>query len=171
MTILRKILLPVSLLAGVLSASGTVTASDNAGIYLLSRFNPAEIQIRELAAGASVEKSSDEEGHAFKISWPDVTVTIHTKYDWSDRDIQINGMTHWVKAINPRVDPAFVRQIGNASDILGCVIRPGYDPEGKVAGLLKDIAGQYDGFIFTHQSFYSADGLKLAGQPVDPTSI
>ena len=167
---MRKILLVLIIAFGFF---GEVNAMDNAGIYLSKKANMSVEGISSLAKGASVEVISSENGKSFHVSWSDVSIKINMKNKWSDRSVQINGMSNRIKSFGSQDKSVntLLETVNASVDLLGCVIEPGYDREEKISNLVKLIAKEYDGFIFTHQSFYSENGEKIVGKPGDPDSI
>ncbi len=165
---MRKV---ITTLLSLFGLAGNAAALDNAGIYLSSKFDLTVAQLSKIAVGAKVEMVENNEGNSFQVSWPDVSVTINTKNVWSDRTTQISGMTNWAKSLGGNNSSSFLNKIASATDILGCVIQPGYDKEQKVARLVNEIAKRYEGFIFTYQSFYNERGHKIVGQANDPQKV
>jgi hypothetical protein len=51
------------------------------------------------------------------------------------------------------------------------LIEPGYDREGRVAAFLTRLVATAGGYLFTYQSFYSADGKRITGVQDDPESL
>ena len=163
----------VAAILSLLGLVGNATALDNAGIYLPSTFGLNSAKISELAKGASVKESETEAGKTFVVSWPDVSIRINTKKVWEDKLVQLNGMSNWLDSIDDKSKSvlALKNKINTTNDLIGCVIQPGYDKEGKVASLVMGIAGTSGGFIFTYQSFYSSKGIKVVGSESDPKRL
>ncbi len=148
-------------------------ATDNAGIYLKTKLSITETKLKQYAPKATVSSETNENGTQFIISWPDVKVTLNTSNVWPDRDVQLKGMYNWISSIQTGSNDtkALLKQIPQLQNIAGTVIEPGYDKAGKVAALVKAIAKDHSGVIFSHQSFYSKDGKWLAGDPADTQQL
>jgi hypothetical protein len=163
----------IMIIITAISVFNEASAMDNVGIYLLQKGILSVEVISNLAKGASVELTSTEKGKSFHVSWPDVSIIILMRNGWHDRAVQVNGMTNWINSFGSKEKSVKVllNKVDAAVDLLGCVIEPAYDNEGKISNLVKHIAKEYNGFIFSHQSFYDENGKKIIGDPDDPNSI
>ncbi len=131
--------------------------------------------LARLAAEARVSESQTGESTFFHCEWQDVTVQLTIDPNW-DGPVQCAGMKGWicrqaVKQDNKAAVAALVQRIDSTVDCVGSVISPGYDKAGKAASLVLALATAFDGYIFSHQSFYDARGVKVIGIDSDPTSL
>lgn len=166
--IMRKILTLVLILVSISAFS-----ADNAGIYLKAELNITEAKLKSYAPKAQIFSQKNESGAQFIIYWPDVKVTLNTRSAWLERDIQINGMLNWVNSTQTgsNDEKELLKIIPELQNLIGSVIEPRYDKAGKVSSLIKAIATDHSGIIFSHQSFYSKDGRWLVGSPTDTKQL
>ncbi len=149
-------------------------ADDNAGIFFYGD-PPSPAQIAALAAGAKVRTLSKGNMTSVIVEWPDVTVTVNMDPNW-DRSRQLGGIRGWLsqfpeKERTSKPVVSFLAELDRTTTCYGSVISPGYEKEGKAATLLKKLLGASGGFFFSHQSFYSSSGSRIAGLPGDPAVI
>ncbi len=149
----------------LIAISFSAYSADNAGIYLKSNMAISPEMIKKYASGANIEISKTETGSKFVISWPDVKITINTRNTWPDREVQLNGMYNWISSIQTGSSDTknLLKLIPQLTNLTGCVIEPSYDSSGKAANLIKGLATEHSGVIFSYQSFYSSQGKWLAG--------
>jgi hypothetical protein len=153
----------------------TKTSPHNAGIFATRKVPPMKSLLETLAADARVSETRADERTFFHCEWQDVAVQLSIDPNW-DGPTQCAGMKGWISRQAVRQDnkaavAALVQRIDSTVDCVGSVISPGYDQSGKAASLVLALATAFDGFIFSHQSFYDARGVKIIGSDSDPTSL
>jgi hypothetical protein len=151
--------------------SGAALAQDNAGLFFYGP-PPSVETITSLAGDAKVETERDGAVTRVTVSWSEVSVILHIDADWP-RDEQLSGIRGLLAGL-----PALERKRPDVKQLLanldktttcyGSVIDPGYDREGNVVAFLKKLVAPTGGFLFTFQSFYSADGRRITGLQDDP---
>jgi hypothetical protein len=151
--------------------SGVTLAQDNAGLFFYGP-PPSVETITSLAADAKVDTERDGAVTRVTVSWPDVSVIIHIDADWH-RDEQLSGIRGLLATFpaSERNRPDVKQLLANLDKTTTCygsVIDPGYDREGRVTAFLKKLVAPTGGFLFTFQSFYSADGRRITGLQDDP---
>lgn len=149
-------------------------AEDNAGVYFYGT-PPSTAQIAAFATGADVTTATRGNVTAIIVKWPDVSVMITNDPEWN-RAVQLSGIRGWfgeLPATEQKSKPvvAFLADLDRTTACYGSVISPGYDKAGKAATLLKKLLGSTGGFFFSHQTFYSASGTRIAGMPGDPATL
>lgn len=147
---------------------------DNAGIYFYGT-PPTPAQITSLADGAKVSKIDNGNMTKVTLKWPDVTVTIAIDPSW-DRETQLSGIRGWLSSFpdSERESKAVTTFLGNldrTTTSYGSVISPSYDKNGKASNFLKRLLESSGGFLFSHQSFYSASGTRITGMDGDPIAL
>ena len=157
----------------IMTISFSAYSLDNAGIYLKKDISISKELIEKYAPGSKVISNKSDNGVQYIVTWPDVTVTINTINKWPDRDVQLQGMYNWISSIQTGNDDTkdLLNTIPQLTNLAGCTIEPSYDVSGKAANLVKSIALDHSGLIFSFQSFYSAKGKWLAGNPADSKQI
>ena len=153
----------------------TETSADNAGIFATRKIGSLGPLLGAVAAEAQLSRQPEDAITYFFCDWPDLTVQLATDPNW-DRRIQCAGMKDWISIQTiPQQKKAavatLIQKINATVDCIGTAIAPGYDPEGKAASLVLAIATAFDGYIFSHQSFYDARGTKIIGDDSDPISL
>jgi hypothetical protein len=166
----KHTLLALSLL--VLSALGH--AQDNAGIFFFGP-PPTVEAIQKLVPDATTQVEQQDGATRITVSWPEVSITIHIDPNWP-RDLQLAGIRGLIDGFPAREKrkPAVVellRQLDRTTTCYGSVIEPAYDRDGKVIGLLRKLLAPTGGFLFTHQSFYDAQGRRITGLQEDPEQL
>lgn len=151
--------------------SPSIMANDNAGIFFHGT-PPTPAQVAALAEGAKVKTSTEGAVTRIVVEWPDASLTINIDPDWN-RDVQLSGIRGWVSRFpdderSSEAVVSFLAELDRTTTAYGSIIAPGYDEEGKVAALLRELLGTSGGFFFSHQSFYSASGRRIIGLPGDP---
>jgi hypothetical protein len=151
-----------------------VMAEDNAGIFFYGTA-PSPTQISALAAGAKTSSVTKDNTTTVRVEWPDVNISINIDSGWN-RNVQLSGIRGWIKGFPEKERTSksvvsFLATLDNTTTCYGSTISPSYDRDGKVVALLKALFGSSGGFFFSHQSFYSASGQRIIGDPGDPTSI
>jgi hypothetical protein len=162
------------LVALLMLFAGAAAAQDNAGIYF---YGPAPTvdSIGKLAAGASVTSRPDGAMTSVTVAWPEVTITLNMDPNWN-REVQLSGIRGWLSEVAERdlKKPAvvlFLSNLDRTTTSLGSIIEPGYDRDGHAAAFLRKLVATTGGFLFTYQSFYSADGKRIVGLPGDPEEL
>ncbi|WP_087016860.1 hypothetical protein [Thaumasiovibrio subtropicus] len=157
----------------LLSWHCAVQASDKAGIYLSSKFDLNIASLQQFAPEADIQAIHSDDELSYLIAWPDLSIRLGARKEWVDRDVQIEGIYNWVGLFDLDASElvSFRRRIRNTEDVVGCVIEPAFLADARAQQVLLAIARHYHGFIFTHQSFYNHDGIKLVGQRVDPVHL
>lgn len=154
--------------------SGAALAQDNAGLFFYGP-PPSVETITSLAGDAKVAAEREGAVTRVTVSWPDVSVIINIDADWH-RDEQLSGIRGLLSTFpaSERSQPDVKQLLANLDKTTTCygsVIDPGYDKEGKVAAFLKKLVAPTGGFLFTFQSFYSADGRRITGLQDDPETL
>lgn len=149
-------------------------ADDNAGIFFYGP-PPTLETIIDLAKGAKVTKATADTLTKVAVRWPDVSITITIDPNWN-RSVQLSGIRRWLSQFpqNEQTSPAvttFLANLDRTTTSHGSVISPGYDASGKVANFLKALVARSGGFFFSHQSFYTAQGTRVAGIGGDPGAL
>jgi hypothetical protein len=163
----KHTLLALALL--LLSAAGH--AQDNAGIFFFGP-PPTVEAIQKLAPDATTQVENHEGATRLTLSWPDVSITINIDPNWP-RDLQLSGIRSLIDGFPAREKRKaavveLLRQLDHTTTCYGSVIEPAYDRDGKVIGLLRRLLAPTGGFLFTHQSFYDAQGRRITGLQEDP---
>lgn len=77
----------------------------------------------------------------------------------------INGFIHFVDNVPPTPHSKEVRRkLRTVKNVLGTVIEPDVDAEGRVDDFLYDLAKQGDALVFMSDSVFSSDGIGLVGR-------
>ncbi len=157
-----------------LTFSGASLAQDNAGLFFYG--SPPSVEtITRLAGDATVTSNLVESVTRVTVAWPDVTIIIHIEGD-SCRDEQLTSIRDMVAELPAREQhkPAvreFLAHLDRTTVCVGSLIDPGFDREGRVAAFLTKLVSSTGGFLFTFQSFYTAEGRRITGQPGDPETL
>lgn len=149
-------------------------ANDNAGIFFYGK-PPSPSEIAALASGARVSTHAGDNMTSVVVEWPSVAVTITINPDWN-RNVQLSGIRGWLGQFpeSERTSAevvSFLAALDSTTTCYGSTISPAFDKEGRVAALLKSLLGKSGGFFFSHQSFYSAEGKRIAGLSGDPAAL
>lgn len=149
-------------------------ANDNAGIFFYGK-PPSPSEIAALASDAKVSTHSGDNITSVVVEWPNVSVTVTINPNWN-RNVQLSGIRGWLGQFpeNERASPevvSFLAALDRTTTCYGSTISPAFDKEGRGAALLKSLLGTSGGFFFSHQSFYSADGKRIAGLSGDPSAL
>lgn len=151
--------------------AGAAQAQDNAGLFFYGP-PPTVETITRLAGEATVTSNLVESVTRVTVAWPDVTLIIHIDPVWR-RDEALASIRDTLAELPAREQhkPAvreFLANLERTQVCLGSLIDPGYDREGRVAAFLTRLIATTGGYLFTYQSFYSADGKRIAGVAGDP---
>ncbi len=154
--------------------SQTAMAKDNAGIFFYGT-PPAVAHIAALAEGAKVTTARARNKSRVTLKWPDVVVTVNIDPDW-DREVQLAGMRGWIGSFpesgrTAQAVVSFLADLDKTTTSYGTVISPRYDGGGKAARFLMRLLEGSGGFLFTHQSFYTAKGMRIIGAGGDPDRL
>lgn len=149
-------------------------ANDNAGIFFYGK-PPSPDRVAGLAAEANVTTVANDNLTNIIVKWPDASVTITIDPTWN-REIQLSGIRGWLSQFpeeerNSKPVTSFLSVLDSTTTCYGSAISPGYDKAGKIATLLKQLLGSEGGFIFSHQSFYNANGVRITGLAGDPAFL
>ena len=109
------------------------------------------------------------------IKWPDVAVSITVDPVW-DRELHNSGIREWLSGFpakdkNSKTVKSFLTEIDRTTLCYGSEITPDYDKAGKTATLLKQLVGPGGGFLFTHQTYYTANGTRIIGVDGAPVTL
>jgi hypothetical protein len=167
----------VILILGLLSSSVTMSEElhDNAGVYSTQSVKIDRDLIVSLAGKAEVSETVEGEIKKLVCRWTNVSVAVVVDPKW-DGDVQIKGMRGWISRFPEEerdITPvaALLRTMDSVTNCYGCVITPGYDPDGKAKALILGLAKKAQGFVFSHQTFYDTEGKKIIGLPGDPVTL
>jgi hypothetical protein len=158
----------------IIFSCSSAMANDNAGIFFYGT-PPSPVEIVALANGAKVSTQSSDNMTTVVVEWPSVSVTVNINPNWN-RSVQLSGIRGWLGQFpeNERTSSAVVSFLGaldRTTTCYGSTISPAFDKEGKAAAFLRGLLGTSGGFFFSHQSFYSADGKRIAGLSGDPSIL
>lgn len=146
---------------------------EQAGIYLNRVFDLGSEEVQKIAVGAVIAISEEPDGRQYEVSWPSATLKLSIKSEWADREIQVNGMKNWVKKTHGHSESiqSFLESIDTTVDLVGCVVNYKDIESDEPRQFVLDLARKFNGFVFTHQSFYRFDGSKIVGDVGDPDFI
>jgi hypothetical protein len=151
--------------------------ADKAPVFSTVALGLEKSLIQVLAQGAEVsEKEPNENGtREFNVRWPGLLVRIFDTPGW-DRDAQVNGLKGWIHraAGGPPYSPAvqaLLPVIDRTVHCYGISIEPAFDDQGRARQLVSDLARRLEGYIFSHQSLYTAEGNRVIGDPNDPPTL
>jgi hypothetical protein len=153
---------------------GTARAQDSAALYFYGPA-PTMADITQAAGDASVSTQNVESWTRVTVSWPELTLILHLDSEWR-RDEQLSSIRQMLTELPAREQhkPAvrnFLADLDRTKACWGSLIDPGYDREGRVIAFYKRLVATTGGFLFTYQSFYSADGKRIAGVEGDPDTL
>jgi hypothetical protein len=160
----------------LLFSSGVALAQDNAGLFFYGPAPSVEaVDTLAKAQGATVSSEKDGAMTRLTVAWPDVSVMINIDATWQ-RDEQLSGIRGLLADFPARErNRSEVKQLlanlDRTTTCYGAVIDPGYDRERRVSAFLKALVAPTGGFLFTYQSFYSADGKRITGLQDDPATL
>jgi len=163
----------ILLLAPIIA--GAQALPDYTGIYPMRKGAPTKDLISSLAPTAKVTESQEDKATVFLCEWPGLSVKIRVDPTWDVRK-QTADLKRWVKAFPPaQSDTAAARtllvKLDTAMDCFGCIITPHFDNEGRASAFLLSLAREFDGFVFSHHSFYDGNGAKIIGASDDPENL
>ncbi len=137
----------------------------NLAIYLPAP-PPAAESIRGHAAveSADIDESTDGVPTQYRVVVNGVGIQINPM-DGPRVRSHIEGFTRFVQQVPATLHTGDVkRRLQSVKTILGCVIQPDVDAEGKVDDFLFELAAEGDGLVFMSDSVFSADGQGLIGR-------
>lgn len=147
---------------------------DNAAIYFFGT-PPGSKAIVALAPDVPSAVTLRDAVVQISFLWADVSLQVSIDPHWN-RDNELQKIRGWLARFpeHERDAPgaiSFLEKLDKTVACFGAEVEPCYDFEGKVARLLKALISQTGGFVFSHQSFYSARGHRIVGLPGDPVEL
>lgn len=147
---------------------------NNAGIYFFGT-PPGSKAIVALAPDVASAVTQTDGIVQINLLWSDVSLQISMDPNWN-RENELRSIRGWLARFPERDRDApgtisFLEKLDKTVAFFGAQIEPCYDFEGKVARLLKALLIDTGGFLFSHQSFYSARGHRIVGLPGDPVEL
>jgi hypothetical protein len=132
-------------------------------------------KLKELSANANIDV----------ISHPDVGTVKQFDMNWGAYSVNINvmhpdfipehihGFLGWLAIVKEARGPfeeggerawtSLLAWVGAIRQVLAMVIEPALDADGHLKGLVRDIAGFYDGIIFADDAIYLSTGELIIG--------
>jgi hypothetical protein len=148
---------------------------DYAGIYPTNSTVISLGLLQSLAPGAKIIEAKEGDIVVFLCDWPDVTVKIRVDPHW-DQAYQIKEMKRWITSIsreqkdNPIVKDLMTK-LESTKNCFGCAVLPRFDPDDKAVSLLLALTSTGDGLIYSHHTFYNAEGNRILGTEGDPARM
>lgn len=124
-----------------------------------------------LASPAEADISHGENKTRITLRWADAETVITIDSTW-DRHTQMQGMRGWTERFPRHVRElegvkALVDSFDKVTACYGTISKPALNAD--VLSLLHAMAGEAGGFLFSRNSFYDLDGLRITGFDEDPT--
>jgi hypothetical protein len=161
-----------AMLQGMATAEPT---NDKAGIYSTMKVPPLKTLLAALDPTAKVVEGRNGDTTNFSCEWQGVTVQFTLKTNWNG-PVESSGMKAWIARFpageqNTPAVAALLRKMDSSVACVGSVITPRFDPTGKASALVLALATKLDGYVFSHQSFYDAAGVKIIGNADAPSKL
>ena len=163
-------------IAALLCSSPAMAADTDAGTCFYGP-PPTAAQITKLAAATDGDVSTATQSKVtyINVKWPDVSLSI-TVDPTVDRQELIYGARTWVSGLpakdrSSKLVAPFLADLDRLSLCYGSVVTPDFDKEGKVVALLKKIVTPTGGYFFTHQTFYTIEGVRIVGVEGAPSKL
>ena len=128
---------------------------------------PDVAAITALATDADVAVSNAGGKTRVTVTWDDVSTVITIDPAWNKAE-QMPGMRGWAERFPARVRAlekvqALIASFDAVNACYGTISKPGLDADCKVLRLLQAMAGSEGGFLFSRNSFYAMDGVRITG--------